>query len=164
MGAEGLFFAKDPKLQNLKIFIRSDYKTYDDLTISTILIHGLTHVGQYIDETINKTKSDCFDNEAEAFLAQATFLSQLNKEETLSIYAKTRESINTNPAFKIIQRIEQALDEAYDTCITLKKENNLIDQQFIQCVWTGIKNKLEVEIKADPYYQEQCRYNSSRTN
>ena len=164
LGAEGLFFAVDPTLQNLKIFISSDYKSYDDLTISTILIHELTHVGQYIDETINKTKSDCFGNEAEAFISQTILLSQLNQEEVRSIYSRIRENINANPAFKILLGVEQTQGEEYNACVTLGKANNLTDQQLNECIWTGMKNKLEVEIKANPYYQEQCKNNSSRTN
>jgi hypothetical protein len=154
------FFAEDPSLQDLKILISPDYKTYDDLTISTILIHELTHVGQYINETANKTKSDCFGSEAEAFTSQAIFLSQLNKEEVRSIYSRIRENVNANPAFAILLGIEQTQGEAYNACLTLKKANNLTDQQFNECVWTGTKNKLEVEIKADSFYQEQCKHNS----
>jgi hypothetical protein len=161
LGAEGLFFAEDPSLQDLKILISPDYKTFDDLTISTILIHELTHVGQYINETVNKTKSDCFGSEAEAFTSQAIFLSQLNKEEVRSIYSRIRENVNANPAFAILLGIEQTQGEAYNACLTLKKANNLTDQQFNECVWTGTKNKLEVEIKADSFYQEQCKHNSS---
>lgn len=161
LGAEGLFFAEDPSLQDLKILISPDYKTYDDLTISTILIHELTHVGQYINETVNKTKSDCFGSEAEAFTSQAIFLSQLNKEEVRSIYSRIRENVNANPAFSILLGIEQTQGEAYNACLTLKKANNLTDQQFNECVWTGTKNKLEVEIKADKFYQEQCAHNAT---
>lgn len=161
LGAEGLFFAEDPKLQDLKVLISPDYKTYDDLTISTILIHELTHVGQYINEKVNKTKPDCFSSEAEAFTSQAIFLSQLNKEEVRSIYARIRENVNVNPAFKILLGIEQTQGEAYNACLTLKKANNLNDQQFNECVWTGTKNKLEVEIKADTFYQEQCAHNAT---
>lgn len=161
LGAEGLFFAEDPSLQDLKVLISPDYKIYDDLTISTILIHELTHVGQYINETVNKTKSDCFGSEAEAFTSQAIFLSQLNKEEVRSIYSRIRENVNANPAFAILLGIEQTQSEAYNACLTLKKANNLTDQQFNECVWTGTKNKLEVEIKTDPFYQEQCKHNSS---
>lgn len=160
LGAEGLFFAEDPKLQDLKILISSDYKTYDDLTISTILIHELTHVGQYINEKINKTKSDCFGGEAEAFTSQAIFLSSLNKEEVRSIYSRIRENVNVNPAFAILLGIEQKQTEAYNACNRLKIENNLTTPQFNECVWTGTKNKLEVEIKADKYYQEQCAHNA----
>lgn len=156
LGAEGLFFAADPKLQDLKILINPDYKNYDDLTISTILIHELTHVGQKINETTNKIKSDCFGSEAEAFTSQAIFLSQLNQEEVRSIYARIRENANVNPAFKILTGIEQMQTEAYNACVVLKKDNNLTEKQFNECVWTGTKNKLELEVKADPFYQKEC--------
>ncbi len=161
LGAEGLFIAEDPTLQDIKILISPDYKAYDDLTISTILIHELTHVGQSIKQTVDKTKSDCFSDEAEAFTSQAIFMSQLNKEEVRSIYSRIRENVNANPAFQILLGIEQKQGEAYNACTTLKKANNLTDQQFNECVWTGTKNKLEVEVKADKYYQEQCKHNSS---
>lgn len=160
LGAEGLFFAEDPSLQDLKILISPDYKTYDDLTISTILIHELTHVGQYINETVNKIESDCFGGEAEAFISQAIFLSQLNQEEVRSIYARIRDNVRANPAFNILLGIEQEQAEAYKACDRLKTENNLTQTQFNECVWTGTKNKLEVEIKADLFYQEQCAHNA----
>ena len=159
LGAEGLFFSEDPKLQELKILMSPDYKVYDDLTISTILIHELTHVGQYINEKVNKVDSNCFGGEAEAFTSQAIFLSSLNKEESRSIYSRIRENVNANPAFTILLSIEQKQIEAYNACSRLKNENNLTDQQFNECVWTGTKNKLEIEVKADKYYQEQCAHN-----
>lgn len=161
IGAEGLFFSEDPKLQDLKILINPDYKSFDDLSIATVLIHELTHVGQYVNETVNKTKSDCFGSEAEAFTSQAIFLSQLNQEEIRSIYSRIRENVQANPAFNILLGIEEKQAEAYKACDRLRNENNLTTTQFNECVWTGTKNKLEIEIKADSYYQEQCTYNAS---
>ena len=156
MGAEGLFFSEDPKLQDLKILINPDYKSFDDLSISTIMIHELTHVGQYVDQIKNKKTIDCFESEADAFTSQAIFLSQLNKEEIRSIYSRIKDNLNINPAFNILLGIEEKQTEAYKACDRLKVENNLTPQQFNECVWTGTKNKLLIEIKADPYYQKQC--------
>lgn len=161
IGAEGLFFSEDPTLQDLKILINRDYKTFDDLSIATVLIHELTHVGQFVNETVNKTKPDCFGSEAEAFTSQAIFLSQLNKEEVRSIYSRIQQNIQANPAFHILLGIEEKQAAAYKACDRLKTENNLTTNQFNECVWTGTKNKLEVEIKADPFYQEQCAHNAN---
>ncbi len=161
LGAEGLFIAEDPSLQDIKILMNPSYKSFDDLSIATVLIHELTHVGQYVNEKVNKTKSDCFVSEAEAFTSQAIFLSQLNKEEVRSVYARIRENVQANPAFNILLGIEQKQAEAYKACDRLKTENNLTQTQFNECVWTGTKNKLEVEIKADPFYQEQCAHNAT---
>lgn len=161
LGAEGLFIAEDPSLQDIKILMNPSYKSFDDLSIATVLIHELTHVGQYVNEKVNKTKSDCFGSEAEAFTSQAIFLSQLNKEEVRSIYARIRDNVQANPAFNILLGIEQKQAEAFKACDRLKTENNLTQTQFNECVWTGTKNKLEVEIKADPFYQEQCAHNAT---
>jgi hypothetical protein len=161
LGAEGLFIAEDPTLQDIKILMNPNYKKFDDLSIATVLIHELTHVGQNINETINKTKLDCFGSEAEAFTAQAIFLSQLNQEEVRSIYSRIRENEQANPALHILLGIEEKQSEAYRACDRLKTENNLTQTQFNECVWTGTKNKLEAEIKTDPFYQEQCSHNAS---
>lgn len=157
LGAEGLFFSEDPTLQDLKILMNPDYKSFDDLSIATVLIHELTHVGQYVNKIANKSKIDCFGSEAEAFTSQAIFLSQLNQEEIRSIYSRIRENVQANPAFHILLGIEEKQAEAYKACDRLKTENNLTTVQFNECVWTGTKNKLEIEIKADPFYQEQCK-------
>lgn len=157
MGAEGLFFGEDPKLQDLKILINPDYKSFDDLTIATVMIHELTHVGQYISENTTKTKIDCYESEAEAFTSQAIFLSQLKPEETRSIYARIKQNVQANPAFQILLGIEQKQTEAYNACDFLRKENNLTTLQFNNCVWTGTQNKLETEVRTDKYYQEQCK-------
>ena len=164
LGAEGLFIAEDPSLQDIKILMNPSYKSFDDLSIATVLIHELTHVGQYVSEKVNKTKPDCFGSEAEAFTAQAIFLSQLNQEEVRSIYARIRDNVQANPAFNILLGIELKQEEAYKACDRLRIENNLTQTQFNECVWTGTKNKLEVEVKTDPYYQDQCRQNALLQN
>lgn len=157
LGAEGLFLEEDPSLQDIKILISPDYKSFDDLSIAAILIHELAHAGQYIYETENKAKLDCFGTEAEAFTVQVMFLDQLNQEEIRSIFARIRENAETNPALNILLGTEMKQAEAYSACDRLMIENNLTQLQFNECVWTGTKNKLEIMVKADTIYQEQCK-------
>lgn len=154
--AEGIFLPDESNLQELKILIDPRYKQFDDLSIATVLIHELTHVGYMIDNTINNQKIDCFLEEAEAFTDQSKLMSQLNQEEIRSIYARLRENIDLNPAFAIVLVIEDLRGQAYESCQRLKTENNLTEMQFNDCVWTGVKNKLEKEVRNSVDYQKQC--------
>lgn len=161
LGLEGLFFTEDPKLQDLQILVSPDYKTFDDLTISTLLVHELVHVGQFVNDAANNTVSDCFKSEAEAFTGQSMLINQLNNEEVRSIYSRIRENVDANPTFSILLDIQQLQDEAYNACIKLKSANSLSDEQFNECVWTGTQNKLETIIREDEYYIKQCANDTS---
>lgn len=161
LGAEGLFFAEDPTLQNLKILVNPDYKNYDDLTISTILIHEITHVGQYVNRKSRNIPYNCYRDEAEAFTAQTVFLNQLNPEEVRSIFSRIRENAKANPAFEILLEVFKTEGESYSACDKLRITNNLSREQFSECVWTGTTNKIEAQIRADEGYREQCSYNAN---
>lgn len=155
-GAEGVFLQGNSSLQDLKILVKPEYKSYDDLTIATLLIHELTHVGQFVSEQETDKKLDCYSKEAEAFTTQSILLSQLNNEERRSIYARIKDNLNINPAFPIILLLDEKTGESYNACSKLKIENNLTQEQFNECVWTGTKNQLELEVKQNTYYQNQC--------
>lgn len=169
VGTEGLFLEKDPTLQNLSILINPSYKTFDDLTIATILSHELVHAGQYINKIngtveVDENVESCFISEAEAFTAQAIFLNQLNTEEIRSILARVNQNVKANPAFSILLDVDTVKIEAYTACEKLRVSNALTTDQFNQCVWTGTQNKLLQLIKEDPYYQKQCEQASSAHN
>lgn len=156
-GTEGLFLAEDPTLQKLTITVNPAYENFDDLSIATLLMHELTHAGQYIYEISNDKKNDCFKREAEAFTSQAILLSSLNPEEMRSINSRLQENIDANPSFGILVSVQEMVNEAARACEVLRAANNLSQAQYNECVWTGTQNKLEVEVKNDPFYQQQCK-------
>lgn len=154
---EGYFIKEEgSNLQDLKINVNPSYKNFDDLTLATLLSHELVHAGQHINEVTLKTKLGCYESEAQAFVSQAMFMSQLNDEERRSIYARLRENIDKNPAFTVFLLTDQRVSEAYSACQRLQKENNLNQNQFNECVWTGAQNKIEKDVRDDSYYQKQC--------
>lgn len=154
---EGYFIKEEgSNLQDLKINVNPSYKNFDDLTLATLLSHELIHAGQHINEVVLKTKLGCYESEAQAFVSQAQFMSQLNDEERRSIYARLRENIDKNPAFTVFLLTDQRVSEAYSACQRLQKENNLNQNQFNECVWTGAQNKIEKDVRDDAYYQKQC--------
>ncbi len=165
VGSEGLFLAEDPSLQRLKIFINPSYKSFDDLTISTVLMHELTHVGQYVNATIaNKSdhsEESCYIDEAQAFTGQAAYLSQLNQEEVRSIVTRINQNAKANPAFEILADVDQVRSDAHMACDKLRVANSLTDTQFNECVWTGTQNKILAIVKGTPLYQEQCKHNAN---
>lgn len=165
--AEGLFLTNESDWQQMKIRINPEYKQFDDLSIATILIHELSHVGQAVNHNTpnsqnisallyDSTTSDCFSQEAEAFTEQLKFFSKLNQEETRSIYTRLRDNISLNPAFSIVLMLQDINTAAINSCSKLKKENSLTEQQLNDCVWVGVKNNVEKVVREDKFYQEQC--------
>lgn len=61
-----------------------------------------------------------------------------------------------NPAFTVFLLTDQRVGEAYNACQRLQNENNLNQNQFNECVWTGAQNKIEKDVRDDTYYQKQC--------
>lgn len=157
IGVEGVFIEDDPTLQNLQIYLQNAYSNFDDLSISTILVHELSHAGQYIDEINTKNNVSCFDNETEAFMTQAIYLNQLNDEERRSIYTRLKDNVSLNPAFEIVLLFDEYGAETYNSCSELQKTNLLTQEQFDDCYWQGVRNKINQKIKITPYYQEQCK-------
>lgn len=154
--AEGVFIENDPTIQNLMILLSPKYKSLDDLSLSLVLVHELSHVGQYIDSVNAKKEIDCFENEAEAFVMQAIYYSQLNDEERRSIYARLQDNIDLNPAFPIILLFDKYGYDVYDSCSALRETNLLTEVQFNDCYWQGLRNKLLQDIKVTDYYKSQC--------
>lgn len=157
-GAEGMFFLSDPTLQNLEIVVDPKYKDYDDLTIATLLMHEITHAGQYINDIINNTEKECYDAEAEAFTSQVYFLNLLNKEEYRSVNTRVIDDIEANPQFEILAGISSVQTVVYDSCIELKTKGIMTDEQFNSCYWDGTKNVIKDFIISDGIYKDQCGY------
>jgi len=149
-------FAIDSPTESLQIVLNPQYKTYDDLSIATILIHELTHVGQELQQRETGEKLECYGQEADAFTAQSIFLNQLHEEERRSIFARLREDVDLNPALGIVLSVEEKTQESVNACTQLKEANSLTETQYNECVWTGTRNKMEEEVKNSETYQQQC--------
>lgn len=149
-------FVVDSDTQKLSIILNPLYKSYDDLSIATILIHELTHVGQELQQRETGETLECYGQEADAFTVQSIFLNQLNDEERRSIFARIREDANANPALNILLSVEEKTFESINACAQLKEANSLTDQQFNECVWTGTRNKMEDVVRESEAYQQQC--------
>lgn len=154
--AEGVFIENDPTIQNLQILLSPTYQSLDDLSLSLVLVHELSHVGQYIDGINTDNENSCFDNEAEAFMTQAIYFNQLNEEERRSIYSRLRDNIELNPSFPIVLLFEEHGSQVYTSCSALKTTNLLTDEQFNNCYWEGLRNKILSDIKGSDYYIKQC--------
>jgi len=155
MGMEGGFDTTSPT-DDLRIIMNPLYQSYDDLSIATILIHELTHVGQELEQRELGTKMECYGQEADAFTAQSIFLSQLHEEERRSIFARLREDLDVNPALSIVLSVEIKTQESIKACTQLKEANSLTQEQYNECVWTGTRNKMLEEVKASEAYTQQC--------
>lgn len=157
---EGLFLVSDSEPQNLKILVKDEYRSYDDLTIATLLMHELTHAGQYLWEHVYNENGEevrsCVDQEAQAFVSQQILMGYFNEEERRSIFARIAQDVDSNPAFPILLQLDEITGESYNACLNIKDQNNLTDEQFNQCVWTGAENNIKAVIEEDSYYKNQC--------
>lgn len=154
---EGYFiFDEASDLQDLQVFISPSYKNYDDLTLATLLVHELVHVGQLVNKVTMDIETECFASEAQAFVSQSIFTNQLNEEERRSIYTRLADDVEKNPIFSTTLLADQRVNESYEACLQLQESNNLTDQQLNECTWTGAQNKIELDVRENPYYQQQC--------
>lgn len=154
---EGYFiFDEASDLQDLQVFISPSYKNYDDLTLATLLVHELVHVGQLVNKVTMDIETECFASEAQAFVYQSIFTNQLNEEERRSIYTRLEDDVDKNPVFSTTLLADQRVTESYEACLQLQESNNLTDQQLNECTWTGAQNTIELDVQENPYYQKQC--------
>ena len=155
--AEGVFIGEDPTIQDLKVYIREDYKSFDDLTLALILVHELTHVGQQIVLINNPdTVQDCYLDEAQAFYEQNFFILMLNEEEQRSIITRIKDNLNKNPIFEITYELSTLHNEVTASCNELIRADMLNEEQYNQCFEQGIMNKITSLLKESPYYKDQC--------
>lgn len=154
---EGAFLTNSED-DNLQILLSPSYKSYDDLSIATILIHELTHVGHELNwRQGTHDKLSCFKEEAEAFTMQSLFLNQLNDEELRSIYARISEDAERNPALSILLGVQEKTNNAIIVCSYLREDESLPEQEFNQCIWDETSKLLEEEIRKSDVYKEQCK-------
>ena len=133
--AEGYFsLTKNQDLEEYKITVSPRYSIKDDLITAVLLVHELTHVVDYSNFLLHNTPVPCFEAEANAFNNQNWFLGILNSEEISSI----------NSRYNLGGSAE--LRQIVDTYITIPRYpgNSFFDRALNF-------------VKANPYYQEQCR-------
>lgn len=152
-------FEKNSDLQNLKIYVDPYFKNFDDLTLATILVHELVHVGQFVNEKTIDLKVECYESEAQAYWVELQFFSLLNQEEQRSIVTRMKEDIEKNPIFTTFLLTNQRLVESQKACLVLKNENKLTDTQVNECISLGVRNKVTQDLREDPLYQKQCSSN-----
>lgn len=152
--AEGFLLVDSTDLQNIKIFIHPKYKTYDDLTIATILDHELTHVGQMLEEKVTGSPGSCYRKEAEGFVNQLMFLQYLNPEESRSIYTRFAQDSEANPSFKILADVSPFFENAKVACGKLNLSQD--PQKGWKCVTEESVITVEEAIRKSGVYDEQC--------
>lgn len=136
-GAEGLFnFDENSTNERLNILVSNSYKANDDILTALLLIHEVTHAGQFVLDI----ESSCFDLEAQAFFNQIVFFTALNKAEQDSLVA--RATVGGS-------REVDSLFDFMEAVIKLDRNDPY-----------GSILKL---IKDDPFYQEQCSRSSSNS-
>jgi hypothetical protein len=130
-GAEGIFkFDNTSSIDDLKIFVSPKYQVKDDLLTAILLRHEIVHANYHAtgaDKSIS-----CYQNEANAFAAELTFLrSTLNAEEKKSISSRYYTS---QEARDLID-----LSSAVDTY-----KGNFVSERTLQYV------------EQSPFYQKEC--------
>lgn len=146
-GAEGVFLFDDTsKPDELKIYVDTSYKSYDDLLTAILLSHEVFHVNQYLKNLLGIESLSCVDEEVYAFQFQYYFIKYgLNEEEKSSLVSRIEANPDKNNAYKIITDLARMNEEAYNSC---NGEGGCTVDRFEQ--------SLRDMIMRDPDYQKQC--------
>ncbi len=148
--AEGYFIFgdKDMNQNYLPIYVDKKYQSTDDLITALLLVHEITHAGQYMDSLNGKNKLSCLDKEVQAFLHQANFIAQLNDEERNSIWYRILHGSdsNLNPQLYLVKQFSFIETDARKVC---KNDSKCFSDQYTE----GIKEM----VYANQTYQEQCK-------
>lgn len=173
------FNGKDIKNNYYPIVVNSKYEQADDVLITLLLAHEMTHVQQYID-SVNRIKTySCLDSEVDAFMASRQFyISGLNNEEMNAVSLRINEAIDNNKKIGSSQYIDRPFDYQLLMLDAIQKLyssphinckyvdiNDVLDgkvsgdeyNQYIDCVDKDIPALLKKIIENDNYYQKQCK-------
>lgn len=144
-GAEGVFiFDSSVSSQNdLRLYVDSSYKGYDDYSTAILLVHEITHASQFYH---SNTKS-CVDKEVQAYYNEIVLYTKLNAEERESISARMYNQ--TKEPSDPIQGISNLLDLLLST--GSRCNNN------VQCMLGQFKVELQKMVTESPFYQKQCK-------
>lgn len=143
--AEGYFiFDNNSDLSDLKIYVNSSYKDYDDILTAVLLSHELAHARQKIDKVTKDKTMSCIDNEIDAFSSELAFVTYLNDEEWKSLYSRLSVDPNRNTAYSGTWQIIQIyIDTANcNNANTCKNENTM--------------DRLRSMVVNNPFYQNEC--------
>lgn len=133
-GAEGVFVFSPPhNLDEYLIKVSPKYSIKDDLLTAVLLRHELTHVFQYANNQDVNSEDGCYKAEASAFISEGKFVYHvLNDEEEKSLESRMTKT--------------PEVAQLFQTFIAIAKyDGDLIDEKALNF------------IKANPYYQEQCK-------
>ena len=133
-GAEGVFvFSPSHDLNEYLIKVSPKYSIKDDLLTAVLLRHELTHVFQYANNEDVNSEEGCYRAEASAFISEGRFVYHvLNDEEEKSLESRMTKT--------------QEVAQLFQTFIAIAKyDGDLINEKALNF------------IKANPYYQEQCK-------
>lgn len=133
-GAEGVFvFSPSHNLDEYLIKVSPKYSIKDDLLTAVLLRHELTHVFQYANNEDVNSAEGCYKSEASAFISEGKFVYHvLNDEEEKSLESRMTKT--------------PEVAQLFQTFIAIAKyDGDLIDEKALNF------------IKANPYYQEQCK-------
>lgn len=145
-GLEGVFvFDENASLDNLQIFVDTNYKNYTDLLRAMLLSHELRHVFQFLQFVATGQDKSCVDKEVEAFLTQYLFFASLTESEKQSLTQSTKAHL-TSPAYAPLISMHLTYQSARNACGGKGKA----------CIRNELTNQLQTMILANPYYQQQC--------
>lgn len=146
--AEG-FFAFDSKSDknDLRIYVDSTYKGYDDILTASLLKHEITHAQIYYMTLEGTLTLTCLENEVDSFYQQLVFLTNLNKEEWKSITYRVGNNPHLNSAYEITNYL-LLLNGSGDVKCAKNADDN--------CWKDYVMSKLKDWVSSNPYYQKQC--------
>ena len=153
---EGLFyFDKNSSIQDITIYVDTNYKSSDDVLTAILLEHEFTHVGQFINSLQTGVNTPCYESEAKAFFAETTSLFKLSEEERKTISQKL-EAFDKGQYQG--QKMESMLSSIRDLVLLLDKANKSCENNNnSDCFNNLIYNKLLEYVKSNEYYQQQCK-------
>lgn len=155
-GAEGVFYFDDSvsSVNKLVLEVDRNYQFTDDITTAYLLSHELSHARQFT-ETVSGEKSwGCLEAEVEAFYEQLVFGSLLNEEEVQSVISRL-EGGSTNTQLK---QYEHLLDISWQSIQECKNTDSYGESTTDFACWQGkVRDRIEVMVRSNPFYQEQCK-------
>lgn len=138
-GAEGLFYFDSSSINDkLKILVSERYQTKDDLLTALLLVHEIVHA--YNHATGDDQLHSCYENEAQAFAHQYSFLYHLMNQEERNSFISRYSTVNTRTP------------EIESTSNMLIYINNYILKHKSLDAFDGALDY----VKNNPFYQKQC--------
>lgn len=153
----GAWFDSENSTPNhLIIKINTEYKDQkiDNLVMTMLLAHELTHVRQYFDIKSGE-KMTCIQQEVDAFLSQLRFLAILNKDEQPQVFSliKTKYYYILGTFYDLVI----AQDKASTPCNQLQQTGQHNQDSFNKCFWDKMQTIAKDYIQTIPGYQDHCK-------